>query len=295
MAKKKLLIAAVIVGLFAAGLVYLAIDKQNDQVETLLENQVKVVKAARNIPQGTPLKKDHITVDKVPKKFLPHNVLLKSDLSYYLDQPLKKDVKEGKMIVTGDFEVEEVANNLAAKIPEKERAMSMPVDNISGVSGLLRPGDRVDIIGTFPTGSQEQVIPEAGGGSSVGYITMTLLQNVTLLAVGQDIQSNAGENGNNSYNSVTLSVTVEEAELLTIAQTRGELELLLRHPEDVDIEPIKRKTLREVLEDLEVINKARKERQKEQEPAPTPTPTPTPDKKKEEDSLEIIRGDQRGN
>jgi len=173
--------------------------------------------------------------------------------------------------------------------------MSMPVDNISGISGLLRPGDRVDIIGTFPTGSKDQVIPEAGGGSSVGYITMTLLQNVTLLAVGQDIQSNTGDNDNNSYNSVTMSVTVEEAELLTIAQTRGELELLLRHPEDVDIEPIKKKTLREVLEDLEVINKARKERQEEKEPAPTPTPAPTPDDEEEEDSLEIIRGDQRGN
>ncbi len=289
MAKKKLLIAAVIVGLFAAGLVYLAIDKQNEQAEKLLKNQVKVVKAARNIPKSTPLKKNHVTVDKVPEQFLPHNVLRKDDLSYYLDQPLKKDVKEGKMVVTSDFEVEEVANNLAAKIPKEERAMSMPVDNISGVSGLLRPGDRVDIIGTFPTGNEDQVIPEAGGGSSVGYITMTLLQNVTLLAVGNKIQNNSGKNNNQSYSSVTMSVTVEEAELLTIAQTRGELELLLRHPEDVAIEPIKKKTLREVLENLEVINKARKERQEEEEPEPQPTPQPAPDDN--EDNLEIIRGD----
>lgn len=291
MAKKKLLIAAVIVGLFAAGLVYLAIDKQNEKTEKLLKNQAKVLKAARNIPKGTALSKKHVTIDKVPRQFLPQGVLVKKDLSYYLDQPLKNDVKEGKMLVTTDFEVEEVANNLASKIPREERAMSMPVDNISGLSGLLRPGDRVDIIGTFPTGSKDQVIPEAGGGTSVGYITMTLLQNVTLLAVGDQISNVSGKKKDNNYSTVTMSVTVEEAELLHIAQTRGEMSLLLRHPEDVAIEPIKKKTLREVLESLEVINKARKERQEEQEQA-KPAPTPTK-KEDDEDSLEIIRGDQK--
>jgi len=288
MAKKKLLIAAVIVGLFAAGLVYLAIDKQNEKTEKLLQNQAEVLKAARNIPKGTPLSKKHVTIDKVPRQFLPQGVLVNEDLSYYLDQPLKNNVKEGKMLVTTDFEVEEVANNLASKIPREERAMTLPVDNISGLAGLLRPGDRVDLIGTFPTGSEDQVIPEAGGGTSVGYITMTLLQNVTLLAVGDRI-SNSGKNDDNNYSTVTMSVTIEEAELLQIAQTRGELGLLLRHPEDVEIEPIKKKTLREVLESLEVINKARKERQEQQEQA---RPAPQPSQEEEdENELEIIRGD----
>lgn len=285
MAKKKLLLAAVIVGLFAAGLVYLAIEQQNEKTEKLLSNREEVVKAARNIPRGTPLSKDHVTIDKVPKQFLPHNVILKSDLQVYLDQPLKNEVKEGKMIVTSDFEVEEVAKNLASKIPRDERAMSVPVDKISGVSGLLRPGDRVDVIGTFPVGSEDQVIPEAGGGTSVGYVTMTLLQNVTLLAVGKRISQVSGKGRNTDYGTVTLSVTVEEAELLTIAQTRGDLNLLLRHPEDVKIDRIKRKTLRKVLENLEIINKRRQKRQKER-PARRPTP------KEKKDELEIIRGDE---
>ncbi|MFB6373668.1 MAG: hypothetical protein ABEN55_11255, partial [Bradymonadaceae bacterium] len=71
MAKKKLLIAAVIVGLFAAGLVYLAIDKQTDEIDKYKQNQAKVLKSARNIPKGTPLSKKHVTIDKIPRQFLP--------------------------------------------------------------------------------------------------------------------------------------------------------------------------------------------------------------------------------
>lgn len=285
MAKKKLLIAAMIVGLFASVLVYLAIRKQGEEVRQLKQNQVEVVKASRNIPSGTPLAQEHITVDKVPKKFLPHNVLLRSDVQVYLGQPLKNDIKEGAMIVTNDFEVEQSAKTLAAKIPMDERAMSMPVDQISGLSGLLNPGDRVDVLGTFPVGNEEQLIPEAGGGASVGYVTMTLLQNVTLLATGDKI-AEAGGNRSGGYGTVTVSVTVEEAELLTIAQTRGDLALLLRNPNDVKIDRIKRKTLRGVLENLEVINTKRKKRTKKRRRRIKTK------KKEEEPGIEIIRGGQ---
>jgi pilus assembly protein CpaB len=285
MAKRKLLVAAVVVGIFAAALVYFAIQQQNQKQKQLLANQVKVVKAARNIPAGTPLNRDHVTIDKVPKQFLPHNALLKTDVEVYLGQPLKNSVKESSMIVTGDFEVAEVNKDLASKIPEGERAMAVPVDDISGVSGLLKPGDRVDILGTFPVSGKDQVVPEAGRGSSNGYMTMTLLQNVTLLAVGKQATRATGQKARRGmgYSSVTMSVTVEEAELLTIAQERGDLMLLLRNPNDVKIDQIKRKTLRGVLENLEVINEDRKERVKERRTTPEP--------KEKDDEIEIITGD----
>lgn len=270
MAKKKLLIAAVVVGLVAMGLVYLAFQQQAEKHQKLIKNQVNVVKAAQTIPAGTPLKKKQVTVDEVPEKFLPQNVLREKDIEVYLDQPVKNEVKQDSMLVTGDFAVKTTARNLAAKVPEDERAMSMSVDSVSGVSGLLQPGDRVDIIGTFPVGGQKQSVPGVQGGESTGYVTMTLLQNVTLLATGQKLSrtTHKGPERSSSYGTITLSVTVEEAELLTIAQTRGDLSLLLRNPEDVQIDQIQRKTLRKVLEDLELINKQRRKRQ-EKRPAPS--------------------------
>lgn len=286
MAKKKLLIAAVVVGVFAAGLVYLAIRKQNEKQRDLLENQVKVVKARQTIRAGRPLTRDHITIDKVPKEFLPHNVLLKSDVEVYLGQPLKSTVQESSMIVTGDFRVSQVNKDLASKIPVGSRALTVPVDKISGVAGLLKPGDHVDILGTFPVQKKEELVPAGGGGSSSGYMTLPLLQNVTLLAVGQQATRATGEKssrGAGSYNSVTLSVTMQEAELLTIAQERGDLDLLLRNPDDVKIQKVERKTLRGVLENLDVITEKRIERKKEQRQNDKP--------EKDDKEMEIIRGD----
>ena len=61
---------------------------------------------------------------------------------------------------------------------------------------------------------------------------------------------------------MTTSVTVEEAELLTIAQTRGKLQLLLRNRDDVTISPVSKRTLKGVLEDLDLIQKQRQKRRK---------------------------------
>ena len=267
MAKKKLLIAALVVGLFAAALVYLWSQQKEQQYTKVMENTKQVAHAVVDIPAGTPLTQDKIQTKEVPQQFLPANPLYKDDIEVYLNSPVARQVNEGDMIMTSDFSVDQVSNELSSKIPKSERAMSIPVDTVSGVSGLLRPGDRVDILGTFPVSSKDEVIPEAGGRQSVGYMTMTLLQNVTLLAVGQEISgvgsgSNGGRRG--GYSTVTASVTIDEAELLTIAQTRGDLVLLLRNQNDVEIGSVKRKTLKGVLEDLEILNKERRDRVQKQ-------------------------------
>lgn len=282
MAKKKLLIAAVLVGLFAMGLMALYGKSQTDKVEQITGDQVEVVKAARNIPAGTPLTKDRITTEMVPRQFLPPNPLNAADLNIYIDTPLAVNVEEGAMILTSDFTRAEVSRTLSSKIPPEERAMSIPVDTISGVSGLLRPGDRVDILGTFPVGDEDQRVKDEAGNDASGYVTMTLLQNVTLLAVGQQISDVSGEEAarQTSYSSVTLSVTIDEAELLTIAQTRGKMTLLLRNREDVEVATITKKTLREVLEDLEVIQEKRKIRQKRRP------------KKREPKKIDVVAGDR---
>jgi len=263
MAKKKLLIAAVMVGLFAAALLYLYASQLEKEKDELVRDQIEVVKAARNIPAGTPLSKDKITTEQVPQRFLPPNPLLENALNIYLGTPLAVNVEEGAMILTSDFSVQEVSRTLSSKIPPQERAMSVAVDAISGVSGLLRPGDRVDILGTFPIGTKDQVVTDEKGEEGVGYVTMTMLQNVTLLATGQelsDVTNAENQQRGNSYATVTLSVTIDEAELLTIAQTRGKMTLLLRNRDDVDVSTVSKRTLREVMQELEIIQAIRTKR-----------------------------------
>ena len=284
MARKKLLIAAVVVGLFAAFLVYLYAQQQDERVEELTANPHQVMVAATDIAPGTPLTEELISTKEVPAQFLPANPLLREDLAYYLDQPVSGSIDAGDMILTSDFVVAEVARTLSARVPTGERAMTMAVDAISGVGGLLQPGDRVDILGTFPVGQEDELIPEAGGRDSIGFVTMTLLQNVTLLAVGQRISDMGDGQYFAGYSNVTLSLTPDEAELMIIAQTRGELTLLLRNREDMDTVPVTRRTLREVLEELDVLNRERKERVIRR-----PTPCP-PGEERNRDGECIPRG-----
>jgi pilus assembly protein CpaB len=299
MAKKKLLIAALIVGAFASLMVYLTITQYTEPQRELFADTRDVVKATSDIPAGTLLTLDRITTETIPTKFLPNNPLLRQDLEIYLNMAVAETIKEGSMIVTSDFATIELSRTLSGRVPVGERAMSLPVDAISGVSGLLRPGDRVDILGTFPVGTEDELIREARGEQSVGYVTMNLLQNVTLLATGQEISdipsADSRSQQGGMYNTVTMSLTPDEAELLVIAQTRGQLTLLLRHREDMDTIPVTRKTLREVLEDLEVINRERQTRVVTRPAAPRPTCPPGQERRDGvcQPVLEIIQGTQR--
>lgn len=265
MAKKKLLIAAVVVGALAAFLLFLFAQQINKEKEDLIGDQIEVIKAARQIPAGTTLAPEMVTKSLVPTKFLPPNPVYEKDLEIYMGMPVSVNVQEGAMILTSDFAVAQVSNELSGKVPMTERALTVSVDEVSGVAGLLTPGDRVDILGTFPVSDKDELVPEAGGGEGVGYVTMSLLQNVTLLAVGQvlsEVGMRGEQGGRVGYGSVTMSVTIDEAELLTIAQTRGKLVLLLRNRDDVDVATVSKRTLKQVLQDLEVLQVARTERVK---------------------------------
>jgi len=182
--------------------------------------------------------------------------------------PVSVNIQEGAMILTSDFSVAQVSNELSGKVPMTERALTIAVDEVSGVAGLLTPGDRVDILGTFPVSDKDELVPDAASGEGgVGYVTMSLLQNVTLLAVGQVLSDVAMRNEGGQrvgYGSVTASVTIDEAELLTIAQTRGKLTMLLRNRDDVDVADVTKRTLKQVLQDLDVIQLARVDRVKKQ-------------------------------
>ncbi len=258
MAKKKLLLAAVFVGVMAALLLYVYIQQENAKTQKEIGNKVSVVVAARNIPAGTELEKGLLTYSEVPERYLPPNPIMGDQADLFLGATLTVNVQAGQYIQTSDFARTEISRDLSGKVPAGERAMSIPVDAISGVSGLLTPGDRVDLLGTFPVSDKDQLIPGEGGRASMGYVTMPLLQNVTLLAVGKQLSDvNAQSNGRAGYSTVTASLTLKEAELLTIAQTRGKLTLLLRNQDDIESAPSEQLTLKGVLENLSVIQETR--------------------------------------
>lgn len=124
--------------------------------------------------------------------------------------------------------------NFTQEVEKSRRAISIAVDQVSGVAGLIVPKDRVDVLATM---AYHTTGP--GGARSI-LETVTILENVTVLAVDNQTAEYASiperyrRDGRRGYTSVTLSVTPEEARIITLAkaQSQGMLTLALRNPAD---------------------------------------------------------------
>jgi pilus assembly protein CpaB len=109
---------------------------------------------------------------------------------------------------------------LPATIPEGMRAVSVAVNDVVGVAGFVVPGTTVDVL----------VTGAAADGRS-GNITRTILEDVPVLAAGQKIeQDRAGKP--QTVPVVTLLVSPEDADKLTMASTEGKIQLALRNTVD---------------------------------------------------------------
>ena len=153
-----------------------------------------------------------------------------------IGSPLRAGVRRGDILTWRDFKqvFTKERTGLPAQTRSGWRAVSIPVSSVTSVSGLIRPNNFVDVIGTFH-------FPDARGDSSLDTVTMTILQRVKVLATGTDIgyaQQNGSQNASvaaRSYSAVTLELTPKEVEMIIFAQQKGSLTLSLRSYEDPNI------------------------------------------------------------
>jgi pilus assembly protein CpaB len=118
---------------------------------------------------------------------------------------------------------EGTAGGLSAVIPEGYRAMTVKVDDVVGISGFIMPGTLVDVVVVID--------PEAQAGMQ-NPISKIVLQNIKVLANGQNIDKPQDQREANSVKAVTLQVTPEQAEKLALASSEGKLQLVMRNQID---------------------------------------------------------------
>lgn len=135
---------------------------------------------------------------------------------------------------------EKTGGMLSYTIPNNMRAITVAVDEISGIAGFIKPGDRVDILG---------VLTVQNGDKSEQTSTM-FLQNIEVLAIGKTLNAsanttdekdkgeNSGDNASSSYASVTLLTTPEDAVRLNLLTATGAMRIILRGPTDEEITTI---------------------------------------------------------
>lgn len=205
---KKYWVIAVICGILSAVLMYQYI--QGVKVRYEPDDLITVIKAAENIQKDTIITDAQIKTEKVPAKFTHPDTV--TEKSMVLGKIALSEIIAGEYILAGKLQSSsDRTNKLSYAIPVSKRAVSIPIDNISGVSGFIRDGDRVDIIATLDIDQ-----------SSYSIFT---LQDIEVLAVGVDGAQNCKE-------TLTLAISPYEAQRLVMASERGSLRLMLRSPVD---------------------------------------------------------------
>ena len=127
---------------------------------------------------------------------------------------------------------------LAENTPGGKRAVTISVDNINSLAGMLMPGNYVDVIAVVPAAAGQTSVSKQVRQASM----MPMFQKVLVLAVGQDIaggiSASAGEEKKRDANQlITLALTPREANFVEFVQEQGKIRLMLRSPSDSSIEP----------------------------------------------------------
>jgi pilus assembly protein CpaB len=215
-------IAAAVLGL-AAGVMHLLYVRALEAKVTGGE-EVEVLVTAQPIAAGTPLEMGAVATRRVPSAFVDERVVLSPRVKEVVGLSTAVGIEGGQMVLWSDFEErpDPGEEDLSRLVEPGHRAMAIPVDGSLSMGGALRPGHRVDILGTFSRGKER--------GPGADRVTVTLLQNVTVLATGRELSGGAGR-----YGTVTLSVGLEESELLAFSATQGTLALVLRGEQDLTV------------------------------------------------------------
>jgi len=213
------LLAAITFGLVAA----VGVKQYLLSAQTVKSNFNDVVVAKVDIPVGSRIIAEQLTVAQFPADVTPEGAISTID-----------DQVVGRVVVTSISPRDPVtelklapvgaAGGLSSIIPEGYRAMTVAVNDVVGVSGFIMPGALVDIV---------VVITPPKGSGNEEMISKIVLQNIKVLANGQNIDrpQNARET-ERAIKAVTLQVTPEQAEKLALASTEGKLQLVMRNSID---------------------------------------------------------------
>lgn len=226
------LVGALIFGVLAA----VSVSRYLSSAQAYTKNLSKVAVAKVQIPLGTKIVAEQVTIVQFPKESTPDGTFETPEKLVgrvaVMNIPAREPITESRLAPEG------TAAGLSAVIPEGYRAMTVKVDDAAGISGFIQPGTLVDVV---------VVIDPREGSGMQDPISKIVLQNIKVLANGQNIDKPQDQREANSVKAVTLQVTPEQAEKLALASNEGKLQLVMRNQIDQGDEQTKGVNKRELI------------------------------------------------
>lgn len=172
----------------------------------------QVAVAIADISPGVALAAGSVKIVSWPRELIPPQAA--STLQQVEGRVAVMPISTGEPVLFSKLAPVGTAAGLSSLLDESKRALTVRVDDVSGVAGFVHPRDKVDILVDIK-------IPSAKDSFS-----KTILQNITVMTIGQTWEQK--ENKPVVVNTVTLEVTPEQAEILNLASTEGKIRLALR-------------------------------------------------------------------
>lgn len=175
---RQLLAGAAAIGLLVVLMVYSTLTHIESSMKVAQPKPIKLTKvvvAKVDIPRGAIIGKDMLKVKEFVVDSLPKGTA--SDIEEFINLPTKMEIFAGDIVTVDKVFTDTRQAGFIGMIPENCRAVTIPIDNITGIAGLLKAGDRVDII---------LVLPAKEGGTK----STVFMENVLLLSVNRDAERN---------------------------------------------------------------------------------------------------------
>lgn len=193
-------------------------------------NWAQIVIASKDIQPGSAIRPEDLTTTKVEPDHAPAGSFTSVD--QLEGRSSASLIVQNQALVESMLAPRGAGSGLQALVPVGMRAITIEVNEYSGLAGLLQPGCHVDIISTI------------GDGSATGQIARTIVQNVTVTAVGQRTSPRPAADGDASKStgtppeptrSITVLATPSQAESIELACATGRPRLVLRSGRDSSV------------------------------------------------------------
>jgi pilus assembly protein CpaB len=179
-----------------------------------------LVVAAKSLPEGSAIDKTALSVREWPVATIPAGAFSSPDS--LIGRVTRVAVFEGEAIVPGRLAPSGTGPGIEVKITPGKRAMALRINDVAGVSGLIQPNSRVDVLVNIRNEAKEGRLE-----------SKLFMENMRVLSVGTAVERDA-EGKAIQAATAALEVTPEEAERLAIAASQGSIQLVLRGYGDPD-------------------------------------------------------------
>jgi len=244
-----ILIGGIVLGVMAVFMINVYLNQQRqliiqsakEKLEKMRASQASVLVAKNDIPRGVAITSDSLEAKIIPAQFTQPQAV--TSLDRISGMVTIAPISKGEQVTLTKLSYSRQTGGLSENTPVGKRAITISVDNISSLAGMIKAGDYVDVLVIIPIPVQT---PE---GKQVTQPTVIpLFQNILVLAVGQETSTavipadearlKAKERKEVSSPLITLALAPLEANLISFVQEQSKIRLVMRSPADAKIEPV---------------------------------------------------------